>query len=84
MLERRGQSPKREAAHLAKMQEEHSAKIREAFKKIETVNLLEVSYPDLVADPAATIAKLSDFLGDRFENTPQVAAVVRPKLHRQR
>lgn len=84
MLERQGQSPKREAAHLAKMQEEHSATIREAFKKIETVDLLEVSYPDLVADPAATIAKVADFLGDRFDNTAQVAAVVRPKLHRQR
>jgi hypothetical protein len=27
---------------------------------------------------------VADFLGDRFDNTPRVAAVVRPKLHRQR
>jgi len=84
MLERQGQAPKREAAHLAKLQEEHSAKIREVLKKGEQVEMLEVNYPDLVADPAATIAKVADFLGERFHNRPAVAAVVKPKLHRQR
>ena len=84
MLERQGQSPQHEAAHLAKIQEEHSAKIREAFQTIDRLAWIEVSYPDLVADPAATIAKVADFLGDRFHNTSRVTAVVRPKLHRQR
>ena len=84
MLERQGHAPKREAAHLAKLQEEHSAKIRKVLKKGERVEMLEVSYPDLVADPATTIAKVAAFLGDRFHNGPAVAAVVKPKLHRQR
>jgi hypothetical protein len=84
MLERQGQSPQHEAAHLAKIQKEHSAKLRKAFQTIDRLAWIEVSYPDLVADPAATIAKVADFLGDRFDNTPRVAAVVRPKLHRQR
>jgi tetratricopeptide (TPR) repeat protein len=84
MLERQGQTPKREAAHLAKMQEEHSTKIREALQKGDRVEMLEVSYPELVADPAATIAKVADFLGERFHHGPAVAAAVKPKLHRQR
>ena len=84
MLERQGQSPQHEAAHLAKIQEEHSAKLRKAFQTIDRLAWIEVSYPDLVADPAATIAKVADFLGDRFHNTSRVTAVVRPKLHRQR
>ena len=84
MLERQGHAPRREAAHLARMQEEHSAKIREVLQKGERVEMLEVSYPDLVADPAATIAKVADFLGERFHNGPRVAGVVKPQLHRQR
>jgi len=84
MLERQGHTPKREAAHLAKTQQEHSTQIREAFGKIDCVEMLEVGYTDLVEDPAATIAKVASFLGDRFHNGPAVAAVVKPKLHRQR
>ena len=84
MLSRQGTQPKSEKKHLIEVQEHHSRQIREVLKKSERVTLLEVSYPDLVADPAATIAKVADFLGDRFHNTPRVAAVVRPKLHRQR
>jgi LPS sulfotransferase NodH len=69
---------------LAKIQEEHSAKLRKAFQTIDRLAWIEVSYPDLVTDPAATIAKVADFLGYRFHNTSRVTAVVRPKLHRQR
>jgi len=43
-----------------------------------------VSYPELVADPAATIGRLAEFLGEAFTNGPAVAACVQPKLHRQR
>jgi hypothetical protein len=43
-----------------------------------------VSYPDLVADPASTIAKVADFIGGSFVIGPQVLAVVKPSLHRQR
>jgi hypothetical protein len=37
-----------------------------------------------VADPAATIAKVAEFLGERFQNGRQVAVCVKPSLHRQR
>lgn len=84
MLKRLGRDPAREADHMAKMQEEHSAKILEAFRKSDRVEILEVAYPDLVADPTRVVEKLAAFLGDRFTPSPEVLACVKPQLHRQR
>jgi hypothetical protein len=84
MLARQGKQPRSEKQHLIETQEHHSRQIREVLKKSDRVELLEVNYPDLVADPAATIAKITEFLGESFHNGPQVADVVKPKLHRQR
>jgi tetratricopeptide (TPR) repeat protein len=84
MLARQGKAPRSEKPHLIETQEHHSRHIREVLKKSDRVELLEVSYPDLVADPAATIAKVADFVGASFKNGPQVTAAVKPGLHRQR
>jgi len=54
------------------------------LKKSDRVELLEVNYPDLVADPSAIITKIAGFLGESFRNGPQVAACVNRKLYRQR
>ena len=48
------------------------------------MRLLEVSYPELVADPTAVIAKLAELLPGRFTPAPAVAACVKPTLHRNR
>ena len=69
---------------LIEMQEHHSRQIREVLKKSERVTLLEVSFPDLVADPGPVIAKLADFLPGRFTPGLAVAACVKPKLFRNR
>ena len=84
MLARQGKQPRSEKQHLIETQEHHSRQIREVLKKSERVELLEVSYPDLVADPAATMAKIAGFLGESFHHGPEVSAVVKPKLHRQK
>jgi LPS sulfotransferase NodH len=84
MLARQGKAPRSEKQHLIETQEHHSRKIREVLKKSDRVELLEVSYPDLVADPVSTIAKVADFIGGSFVIGPQVLAVVKPSLHRQR
>jgi hypothetical protein len=84
MLARQGKAPRSEKPHLIETQEHHSRQIREVLKKSDRVELLEVSYPDLVADPASTIAKVADFIGGSFVIGPQVLAVVKPSLHRQR
>jgi len=84
MLARQGKQPRSEKQHLIETQEHHSRQILEVLKKSDRVELLEVNYPDLVADPAATIAKIAGFLGESFHHGPEVAAVVKPKLHRQK
>jgi len=84
MLARQGKQPRSEKQHLIETQEHHSRQIREVLKKSDRVELLEVDFPSLVADPETVLAKLGEFLGEGFTNGPQVAAAVKPQLHRQR
>jgi len=84
MLARQGSQPKSERKHLVEVQEHHSRQIREVLEKSERVTLLEVSYPDLVADPEPVIAKLAELLPGRFTPGPVVTACVKPRLFRNR
>jgi tetratricopeptide (TPR) repeat protein len=84
MLARQGKQPRSEKKHLIEAQDHHSRQIREVLKKSDRVALLEVDYPELVAEPEKVIARIADFLGDSFKNGPQVLACVQPKLQRQR
>jgi tetratricopeptide (TPR) repeat protein len=84
MLARKGTQPKSEKKHLIEVQEHHSQQIRAVLEKSERVTLLEVSYPDLVADPEPVIAKLAKLLPGRFTPGPAVTACVKPRLFRNR
>ena len=84
MLDRQGQKARSEKQHLIEVQESHSRQIRQAISKSDRADLLEVSYPDLVADPQAIIEQLEKFLGSRFQKSPAVVACVKPKLFRNR
>ena len=48
------------------------------------MELLEVEFPTLVADPQPVLARLAAFLGEAFTHGPDVAACIKPRLHRQR
>ncbi len=76
--------PKSEKSHLIEVQESHSRHIREVLKKSDRVEMLEIDYPELVADPQATLARVADFLGEAFTPGPKVEACIKPALHRQR
>lgn len=84
MLDRHGQQPRAERQHLIDTQEEHSRQMRQALAKSERVDLLEVSFPDLVAEPGPVVERLAAFLPGRFTPSPAVAAAVKPKLFRNR
>ena len=84
MLARQGQNPKSEKRHLIELQEHHSRQIRAALATSDRVTLLEVSFPDLVADPTPVIARLAELLPDAFRPGPDVAACVQPHLYRNR
>jgi hypothetical protein len=84
MLDRQGQKARSEKQHLIEVQEAHSRQIRQGLAKSDRVEFLEVSYPDLVADPGPVIEQLKTFLGERFQVSESVAVCVKPKLFRNR
>jgi predicted AlkP superfamily phosphohydrolase/phosphomutase/tetratricopeptide (TPR) repeat protein len=84
MLDRQGQKARSEKQHLIDVQEAHSRQIRQVLAKSDRVDLLEVSYPDLVADPGPVIEQLNVFLGENFQDSELVSACVKPKLFRNR
>lgn len=70
MLDRQGQKARSEKQHLIDVQEAHSRQIRHVLSQSDRVDLLEVSYPDLVADPQPVIEQLKKLLGSRFQASP--------------
>jgi hypothetical protein len=66
------------------LQETHSRQIRDVLQKSDRVTLLEVSFPELVANPQPQLERLTAVLGERFTNGTAVEACVKPGLHRHR
>ena len=63
----------------------HREEMRRWGVTIPDVQWLEVDYPALVRDPAATISKLVEFLGkERLPNEGAMAAVIDGSLHRRK
>ena len=84
MLARQGKMPKSEKPHLIETQEHHSRQIREVMKKSNRVEMLEIDYPALIANPQPILNQLKEFLGDAFTPGPKVEACIKPALHRQK
>jgi len=84
MLARSGQQPKSEKGHLIETQRHHAQAMLEILRRAERVQLLEMSFPELVADPEAGMRALQEFLGAAFHAGPAVLAAVKPGLHRNR
>lgn len=84
MLERSGRQPKSERAHLIETQRNHARGMLESLRRSDLVEVLEIDYPDLVADPQAGMRAVAAFLPGRFHACPAVLATVKPALHRNR
>ncbi len=84
MLERQGKPPGLDKQRMSAAMEQHSQQIRQTLAASPRIELLEVSYADLVANPQPLIDELAKFLGDRFTPGPAVLSRIRPQLHRQR
>jgi hypothetical protein len=81
MLEHHGQQPKSEKAHLIATQETHVAQLLATLRQSPRIELLEVDFPELVADPLAWLPRLREFLGDSLTGDLEtLAAVVKPDL----
>lgn len=85
MITNRGKSVKTDPEHLMKNQERHVQQVLERLGQSSQVELLEVDYPDLVQNPQNWIERLREFLGSaQLTETDEMAAVVDPKLYRNR
>ena len=81
MLENQGMFPKSEKAHLIATQETHVSQLLATLRQSPRIELLEVDFPALVADPLAVLPKIREFLGDALAGELEtLAAVVKPEL----
>lgn len=84
MLDRQRQKPRSEKQHLIDVQEAHSRQIRYVLGNSDRVELLEISYPELVTDPEPVLLRLETFFKGRFKASPAASACVKPELFRNR
>lgn len=81
MLGRQGKTPRVAKQQMNEALERHSIQIRQMLVRSENVEILEISYPELVRDPQTWIEQLSAFLGDAFHPGEDVHHSIRPNLH---
>lgn len=85
MIERSGQKQKIDTAELTKRLQAHVDGMLAALGKAKQVQLLVVDYPSLVADPAAQVPRIAEFLGKDILPRPEaMAAAVDGSLRRQK
>ena len=68
---------------LAESLSRHRMTIRSGMAASPNFEVLEVDYPDLIAQPAVWAEKVNEFLGGKLD-TNAMAACVKPDLHRNR
>jgi hypothetical protein len=61
-----------------RVQQEHSHQIRQVLKASNRVRDLEVSYPDLVANPGPVVQQLIQLLEAKFTPSPTITAIIKP------
>jgi predicted AlkP superfamily phosphohydrolase/phosphomutase/tetratricopeptide (TPR) repeat protein len=84
MLERQGRrGAELDEPTLAETYLVQLARLRKQMATRPEVRALTINYGDLLADPAASVTRLAQFLGDPFDAV-KAAATVRPELQRQR
>ena len=70
--------PNQSATHRMRVQQEHSHQIRQVLKASNRVTDLEVSYPDLVANPTPVVQQLAQLLEAKFTPNPTITAIIEP------
>lgn len=85
MLKHRGTAQRATTEHLQKLQEDQVEECLQFLRKHSKIDLLEIEYPDLIADPARWAETLGRFLGPKVLPQPgAMVAMIDPALYRQR
>ena len=82
MLARNGHKPRSERQHLIQTQQTHLDQTLARLRQHKNVELLEIDYSELVANPAKQIPALQDFL--TLPHPEKLTFPIRPALHRQK
>ncbi len=84
MIDRRGvRGANLPPEKLATTLSQHRATILRGMKASPNFEVLEVNYPELVADPTVWLERINIFLGGNL-NTSAMSRCVKPSLHRNR
>lgn len=83
MLEHREEAAKVSDEKMAALFEKHKRNMIAWMEKQENFTYIEVSYNELLKDPLPGLRKVNQFLGSNLD-TKKMAAVVDPKLYRQK
>jgi predicted AlkP superfamily phosphohydrolase/phosphomutase/tetratricopeptide (TPR) repeat protein len=84
MLERSGQVPRSEKEHLIQTQKTHVEQTLARLRQRKDVELIEIDYPEMVANPGTQLSALKDFLGDKVPDSNKLKSAIRPNLHRNK
>ena len=84
MIARSGNKPRSEKQHLIDTQETHVSQTLAQLRQRKDVELIEIDYPQMVADPESQLSALTDFLGQTVSDPKKLAEPIRPDLHRNR
>ena len=83
MLERLGKSSTIADEKMAALFRNHLVKFAAWAKERPNIQVLDVNYNDMVADPVPIVAEIDRFLGGGLD-TEQMARAVEPSLYRNR
>ena len=82
MIARSGNKPRSEKEHLIQTQQTHVEQTLAQLRQRKDVELIEIDYPQMVADPESQLEALKIFLGDTAPEPNQLTTVIRKDLHR--
>ncbi|MBQ99991.1 MAG: hypothetical protein CMO60_03925 [Verrucomicrobiales bacterium] len=84
MIERRGQNPVSEKQHLIQTQQTHAKQTLAQLRQCKNVDLIEIDYPEMVANPGSQLDALKTFLGETAPEPEKLTQAIRPDLHRNK
>jgi hypothetical protein len=85
MLEHNRQKTAAEADDLVRIQQAHQDKLLAELRSNPRCTILELSFPELIANPESAVESLVAFLGvERLPERGRMAVAVRPDLFRNR
>ena len=85
MIERAGKSPAADLPQMEQNLQHHADSMVKLLSSASQVKFIEVHYPELIGDPAATAQRVAEFLGKELIPHPEaMSGAVKPALHRVR